>query len=59
MYIIGYFEATCNFDPGGTANLTSAGLADIFMAKLNSVGQLRLGPRAWVEPATTGARASH
>jgi len=39
MYITGYFFDTVDFDPGpGTADLTSAGLVDIFFAKYSSSG---------------------
>jgi len=39
IYISGAFSGTQDFDPnGGTANLTSAGQNDIFVAKLNSSG---------------------
>lgn len=39
VYVGGYFSSTGDFDPGvGTANLTSAGGNDAFVAKLNSSG---------------------
>jgi S-layer family protein/beta-propeller repeat-containing protein len=39
VYMTGYFLGTVDFDPGvGTTNLTSAGFADIFIAKLDSSG---------------------
>lgn len=39
VYTSGYFEGTADFDPGaGTFNLTSAGLYDIFISKLDSSG---------------------
>ncbi len=35
----GYFRGTADFDPGvGTANLTSAGGDDVFVSRLNAVG---------------------
>jgi hypothetical protein len=41
IYTTGYFQGTVDFDPGaGTVNLTSAGLADIFVQKLNASGKL-------------------
>ena len=39
IYNVGVFEGTVDFDPGtGTANLTSNGLKDVFIQKLNSSG---------------------
>lgn len=39
IYVSGYFNGTCDFDPSAnTANLISAGLDDIFIAKLDSTG---------------------
>jgi len=38
-YSCGYFQGTVDFNPGlGTANLTSAGNNDIFLAKYDSLG---------------------
>jgi hypothetical protein len=39
VYTTGYFADIVDFDPGtGTTNLTSAGLEDIFISKLNNSG---------------------
>lgn len=38
VYVIGYFNGTANFNPGGTATITSAGSSDVFVAKYNSSG---------------------
>jgi len=39
VYTTGDFSGTADFDPGvGTSNLTSAGSKDIFISKLNSLG---------------------
>lgn len=41
LYLIGNFEGTVDFDPGSGINeLTSAGLADIFIQKFNPDGEL-------------------
>ena len=41
VYATGYFEGTVDFDPGSdTLNLTSAGLYDIFIQKLDPNGNL-------------------
>ncbi len=39
VYTTGYFQGTADFDPGlGTYNLTPVGYADIFILKLDSIG---------------------
>ena len=38
IYITGDYTGTVNFDPGGSANLTSAGTLDIFVMKLDKSG---------------------
>jgi hypothetical protein len=41
FYTVGYFSNTVDFDPNSsTLNLTSSGLKDIFITKLNSEGNL-------------------
>ncbi len=41
IYITGRFDGTCDFDPGaGTANKTSAGSSDIYIAKYTPSGNL-------------------
>jgi hypothetical protein len=43
VYTTGQFEGVVDFDPGaGTTNLTSAGSADVFVSKLNSLGEATL-----------------
>jgi uncharacterized repeat protein (TIGR01451 family) len=40
-YITGHFNGTADFDPGpGVSNLTAVGQEDIFILKLNSLGEL-------------------
>ena len=39
IYTTGFFNGTADFDPGvGTFTLTSAGNSDIFVSKINSLG---------------------
>jgi hypothetical protein len=41
VYITGYFQSTADFDPGpGTVELTSAGVNDVFVARLDGNGSL-------------------
>jgi hypothetical protein len=41
VYTVGYFSGTVDFDPSGAVqNLTSAGLQDIFVSKLDAAGSL-------------------
>src|SRR5690606_25371176 len=41
VYTTGYFVGTVDFDPGaGTVNLTSQGGSDIFIQKLDALGDL-------------------
>jgi hypothetical protein len=41
VYTTGYFESTCDFDPGaGVTNLTSVGKEDIFIMKSDASGNL-------------------
>jgi len=41
IYSTGYFEGTVDFDPGeGISNLTSAGAADIYIQKMDAMGNL-------------------
>jgi uncharacterized membrane protein YqhA len=43
VYTTGFFYGTIDFDPGaGTTNLTSAGQDDVFVSKLNSLGEATL-----------------
>jgi hypothetical protein len=55
VYIAGDFQGTTDFDPGaGTSNMTSAGLYDVFVAKLNSDGSSNLvvPTVSWTEPSS-------
>jgi hypothetical protein len=41
VYTTGYFESTCDFDPGaGVVNLTSVGMEDAFIMKSDASGNL-------------------
>ena len=41
IHVLGFFSGTVDFDPGpGALNLTSNGSSDIFVLKLNSIGDL-------------------
>ena len=55
VYTTGDFQGTTDFDPGaGTSNLTSAGLYDVFVSKLDSEGAnvLVVPTVSWTEPST-------
>ena len=55
VYTAGDFQGTTDFDPGaGTSNLTSAGLYDVFVSKLDSEGAnvLVVPTVSWTEPST-------
>ena len=39
LYVTGSFNSTADFDPNGTANMTSVTSSDIFIAKYNDMGQ--------------------
>jgi hypothetical protein len=46
VYTAGTFYNTCDFDPGaGTMNLSSAGVSDIFISKLDASGNFIFGKR--------------
>jgi len=38
VYATGYFVGTTNFNPAGTANLSSSGSADVYLAKYTTAG---------------------
>lgn len=51
VYVTGWFLGTVDFDPGpGVLNLTSAGAEDIFIFKLDSIGNLK-----WVKQIGGGS----
>lgn len=45
VFVCGSFKGTVNFNPSGTANLTSAGQDDIFIAKYDSNGNYQWAKR--------------
>ncbi len=48
VYITGNFSGSVGFDPNvGVANLTSTGMADIFISKLDSMGNF-VWAKEWV-----------
>ncbi len=62
VYTTGYFSDTVDFDPGsGAFSLTSAGMSDIFVSKLNSAGDFvwakRMGGAS--TPLTAGFDAGY
>jgi hypothetical protein len=55
IYTTGFFEDTVDFDPGaGTTNLTTAGLADVFISKLDASGNLVFAKRFGAAEADAG-----
>ena len=52
VYTVGFFRGTVDFDPGtGTLNLTSVGIGDIYIQKLDASGNLvwvkQMGGTGW------------
>ncbi|MFN3917972.1 MAG: SBBP repeat-containing protein [Flavobacteriales bacterium] len=46
VYTVGYFSGTVDFDPNaGVLNLTSSGGSDVFVQKLNTIGDLQWAHR--------------
>lgn len=57
IYLTGDFFETADFDPGvGTANLSSAGLSDIFIAKYNASGNYMWAKRIGNTSYDTGTK---
>ena len=55
IYTTGFFADTVDFDPGaGTTNLTTAGLADVFISKLDASGNLVFAKRFGAAEADAG-----
>jgi len=55
IYTTGFFQDTVDFDPSaGTTNLTTAGLSDIFISKLDASGNLVFAKRFGAAEADAG-----
>jgi hypothetical protein len=60
VYITGYFEGTCDFDPGAaTYNLSALGIADIFVCKLSPAGDLVWATRIGSSGSDQGLAIDH
>ena len=55
IYTTGFFQDTVDFDPSaGTTNLTTAGLSDVFISKLDASGNLVFAKRFGAAEADAG-----